>query len=104
MASSRTLGETLMTRHLMFAWLLGGIALFSASAPEPGSAAEPAGRVGSSASSKWEPAIAAFEAEDKQSPPPKDADLFVGSSSIRLWDLKKSFPDLPTINRGFGGS
>jgi lysophospholipase L1-like esterase len=30
--------------------------------------------------------------------------LFVGSSSIRLWDFKKSFPDLHTINRGFGGS
>jgi lysophospholipase L1-like esterase len=53
---------------------------------------------------KWEPAIAAFEAADKKSPPPKDAVLFVGSSSIRLWDLKKSFPELTTINRGFGGS
>ena len=30
--------------------------------------------------------------------------LFVGSSSIRLWDTAKSFPGLPTINRGFGGS
>ena len=45
-----------------------------------------------------------FEAADKQTPPPKDAVLFVGSSSIRLWDLKKSFPDLVAINRGFGGS
>lgn len=53
---------------------------------------------------KWEKAIADFEAQDRQSPPPKDAILFVGSSSIRLWDLKKSFPDLPAINRGFGGS
>jgi lysophospholipase L1-like esterase len=53
---------------------------------------------------KWETASAAFEAADKKSPPPKDAVLFVGSSSIRLWDLKKSFPELTTINRGFGGS
>ena len=30
--------------------------------------------------------------------------MFVGSSSIRFWDLKKSFPDLEVINRGFGGS
>lgn len=30
--------------------------------------------------------------------------LFVGSSSIRLWNLKKSFPDLDALNRGFGGS
>ncbi|MDQ3212292.1 MAG: GDSL-type esterase/lipase family protein, partial [Acidobacteriota bacterium] len=26
------------------------------------------------------------------------------SSSIRLWDLARSFPALPVINRGFGGS
>ena len=53
---------------------------------------------------KWEKAIAAFEAADLQSPPPNDAVLFVGSSSIRLWDLEKAFPDVATINRGFGGS
>lgn len=34
----------------------------------------------------------------------KDPILFVGSSTIRLWDLKKSFPNLPCINHGFGGS
>jgi lysophospholipase L1-like esterase len=53
---------------------------------------------------KWEKAIADFEAQDQKSPPPMDAVLFVGSSSIRLWDLKQSFPNLTTINRGFGGS
>jgi lysophospholipase L1-like esterase len=53
---------------------------------------------------KWEQTIAQFEAQDQKSPPPKDAVLFVGSSSIRLWDLKQSFPELATINRGFGGS
>jgi lysophospholipase L1-like esterase len=30
--------------------------------------------------------------------------LFVGSSTIVGWNLKESFPDLVTINRGFGGS
>lgn len=30
--------------------------------------------------------------------------LFVGSSTIRLWDLTKSFPGQPCINHGFGGS
>ncbi len=31
--------------------------------------------------------------------------LFTGSSSIRLWpDLQGDFPDLPVVNRGFGGS
>ena len=56
------------------------------------------------APSKWEKTIVAFEAEDKKHPPPPGAALFVGSSSIRLWDLKKSFPELATINRGVGGS
>jgi len=30
--------------------------------------------------------------------------LFVGSSSIRLWDVGHSFPGLGTVNRGFGGA
>jgi lysophospholipase L1-like esterase len=53
---------------------------------------------------RWEPTIAAFEATDRTTPPPKDEIVFVGSSTIRLWDLAKSFPDLKTVNRGFGGS
>lgn len=53
---------------------------------------------------KWEKSIAAFETRDKKDPPPKQALLFVGSSSIRGWDLGESFPDRQTINRGFGGS
>jgi len=53
---------------------------------------------------RWEPAIQAFEAQDRESMPPEGATLFVGSSSILLWDLDESFPDLVTVNRGFGGS
>lgn len=30
--------------------------------------------------------------------------LFVGSSSIRGWATRESFPDLKVLNRGFGGS
>ena len=56
------------------------------------------------AQDRWEKDIAAFEAADLASPPPKGEILFVGSSTIRLWDLKASFPDLKTLNRGFGGS
>jgi lysophospholipase L1-like esterase len=52
----------------------------------------------------WEKAILAFEEQDRQQPPPQGAILFVGSSTIRIWDLKRDFPDLTTINRGFGGS
>ena len=54
--------------------------------------------------SQWEDAIRAFEEADRKSPPPADAILFIGSSSIRLWNLKDYFPDLQVINRGFGGS
>ena len=56
------------------------------------------------AQDRWEKDIAAFEAADQVSPPPKGEILFVGSSTIRFWDLKAAFPDLKTINRGFGGS
>jgi len=56
-------------------------------------------------SAKWEAAIAAFESADKTNPPPRDAVLFVGSSSIRLWKtLAQDFPEWKVINRGFGGS
>lgn len=53
---------------------------------------------------RWEASIARFEALDKQKPPPKDGIVFVGSSSIVGWNVEKSFPGLPVINRGFGGS
>lgn len=48
--------------------------------------------------------IAAFEAWDRKNSPPKHAILFVGSSSIRLWQTAEGFPELAVINRGFGGS
>ena len=53
---------------------------------------------------RWESSIAKFEADDKANPPADGEIMFLGSSSIRMWDVKKWFPDLPVINRGFGGS
>lgn len=53
---------------------------------------------------KWDKDFAAMEAKDQKSPPPKKGILFVGSSSIRMWDLANSFPDRLTVNRGFRGS
>ena len=54
---------------------------------------------------EWQSEIAIFAAIDRLEPPPADAVLFVGSSSIRLWHtLAADFPEVPTINRGFGGS
>jgi len=55
---------------------------------------------------RWEPAIKKFEDGDKVSPPPQNAIVFIGASSIVRWNLKESFPELgaQAINRGFGGS
>ena len=54
---------------------------------------------------QWESEISAFERMDRTNPPPKDAVLFIGSSTIRLWStLSSDFPDQQVINRGFGGS
>jgi lysophospholipase L1-like esterase len=53
---------------------------------------------------RWESAIQAFEKQDAEQAPPKNGIVFVGSSSIRKWDLKKWFPDRNVLNRGFGGS
>lgn len=53
---------------------------------------------------RWAKEMAAFETLDAEKPPAPGGIVFVGSSSIRLWDLERSFPGLPAINRGFGGS
>ena len=54
---------------------------------------------------KWEKEIAAFERMDRTNPPPRDAVLFIGSSTIRRWrTLAQDFPGQRVINRGFGGS
>jgi lysophospholipase L1-like esterase len=53
---------------------------------------------------KWEQEVAAIEKRLKETPPPKGGVVFAGSSSIRLWDLKTSFPELNAVNVGFGGS
>ncbi len=53
---------------------------------------------------RWEPTIREFEAREEAEPSPKGAIVFIGSSSIRFWDLAKWFPDPPVVNLGFGGS
>ena len=53
----------------------------------------------------WEPAIKKFEEGDRLHPPEKGGVLFIGSSSIRMWEsLTQDFPDVKVFNRGFGGS
>ena len=49
--------------------------------------------------------LAAFAAADLKNAPEPGAVLFVGSSSIRLWDgLEEQFEDARVLKRGFGGS
>jgi lysophospholipase L1-like esterase len=53
----------------------------------------------------WRQDIEAFQRMDFRSPPPEDAILFVGSSSIRFWKtLEEDMYPLPVIRRGFGGA
>jgi lysophospholipase L1-like esterase len=49
--------------------------------------------------------ITAFAEQDAEVPPPDGPVVFVGSSSIRLWDtLADDMAPIPVLNRGFGGS
>lgn len=51
------------------------------------------------------PEINAFWEADRKQMPPSGAVLFMGSSSVKLWStLAQDFPEIPVINRGFGGS
>ncbi|WP_291118660.1 SGNH/GDSL hydrolase family protein [Hydrogenophaga sp.] len=55
---------------------------------------------------RWSSSFEAFAAADLKQAPQPGGVVFVGSSSIRLWnDLETSFADQPVvIKRGFGGS
>ena len=88
--------------HRRVTWLavLGVIALIGV--PSSRLWAQPAG----ADADRWESAIKKFEDADKVAPPPQNAIVFIGASSIVRWNLKESFPELgaQAINRGFGGS
>ncbi len=54
---------------------------------------------------RWEKEIAAYERNDATNPPPKEASVFIGSSTIARWKtLGNDFAGVPVVNRGFGGS
>ena len=49
--------------------------------------------------------IQKFKKQDSISFPPKNAILFIGSSSFTMWkDVQNYFPGYTIVNRGFGGS
>ncbi len=54
---------------------------------------------------EWEEAVASLEAGSRGSCAPGECVLFVGSSSIRLWDsLAADMAPIPVIQHGFGGA
>lgn len=57
------------------------------------------------AARNWETEIQKLEALDKTETDPGDAILFIGSSSIRLWEnIANDMAPYPTIRRGYGGA
>ncbi len=70
------------------------------------SAARPSQRIVGTHDARWQSSFEAFAAADLVQAPKAGGVVFVGSSSIRLWDgLEEAF-DTPStiIKRGFGGS
>ncbi len=60
---------------------------------------------GTAAAQPFADEIRAFKKADSERFPPKNAILFVGSSSFRKWtDVQDYFPGYTIVNRGFGGS
>ena len=54
---------------------------------------------------RFDAEIRAWEEQDRESPPPRGAIVFVGSSSIQIWDsLALDMAPLTVIRRGLGGS
>lgn len=91
-------------------FLLAGLIVTAAALSLPGSG-RAQGTSAPSAATQRQPnapfadEIAAFEAADRRQFPAPGGVLFIGSSSIRLWStLAQDFPELPVLNRGFGGS
>ncbi|MHC5116964.1 MAG: hypothetical protein ACYSQY_07850, partial [Planctomycetota bacterium] len=81
---------------------IAAIMLVSAGCNNPmNQSGEPTGTI---YDTRWGTEINAFKQRDAHHPVPDKGILFVGSSSIRMWDTDRFFPELDIINRGFGGS
>lgn len=91
-----------MTRQTL---VLPAIAILAMTLLVPALAVEPAtGAKPAPDPKRFAPEIDAFKQWDRKNAWPTDAILFAGSSSIRMWPTRESFPNLPVINRGFGGA
>lgn len=90
------LNRSLFGFGALMLWPAAAWAQAPAPAPPPDSAA----------TMQWEASLAAFDAADREHAPPPGGVVFVGSSSIRLWDNLETYFSAPpaVIKRGFGGS
>ncbi len=91
--------------HHLATLLLVGASARGLSAQTPGARPSDPVAVPALDPRRFEAEIEALEAGDRASPPWPGSVVFVGSSSIKNWtDLAASFPGVPVLNRGFGGS
>src|SRR3954463_3274361 len=56
------------------------------------------------ADDQWSAEVNAIVAKDRAAEVKPGGVVFVGSSTIRKWDLGQSFPEVHALNHGFGGS
>jgi lysophospholipase L1-like esterase len=102
MASTGCAGCTVIKRRVGLAAAL--VLACSGPAGVGASAATPARPPNADPAFPFSNEIEAFAKADAADPPIRDATLFLGSSSIRLWDIAGSFRGIGTVNRGFGGA
>ncbi len=95
-------------RMLLACGAVASLGLGAAAALAQAPAAAPAERAAGVplVATRWQDSFDAFDAADRARAPVAGGVLFVGSSSIRLWnDLEQQFEDTVAITkRGFGGS
>lgn len=90
-----------MKRFFLFSTLAGLVAFGGVS----GAATDLDPALVEAVTEKWEKTILEMEVRDKTETHPEDAILFIGSSSIRLWEtIDDDMAPYPAIQRGFGGS
>lgn len=85
--------------------VFAALLLLAGCAALPGADMPPLATLDPVSDTAWTTDMARFAAEDATAPPPAHPVVFTGSSSVRLWTtLAADFPDVPVLNRGFGGS
>jgi lysophospholipase L1-like esterase len=93
--------------HLAIAAVSVGGAGFAKAQTKPTTPTVSSARTWAEASreERFQDSVDAFVAADREHAPKQGGIVFVGSSTIRMWDtLEAQFDKLPVVRRGFGGS